>query len=495
MSAPAGSAAAIAAPTAARTSFTPDVKGSYTVMLTVTDGLNAATATASSAVGSGKATLSAGPNQNADAGDLVPMSPTLVANPDGHALSFSWEVVSTAPGSVATLRPANSFAPTLSDLTTPGGYTLRLHATDAYGNVADPSETTVNVKDPQAWVRPTSPVLSASGTGFDCGGVESPSVIRDPSGASFVMFYSGHTCGADSPSSTPWSIGRATGADEVTWTRAGAALPHGLGEAHPTLLVDGAKLKLWFARRESRNCGGGGHAYFWRIAYSETTDLTGASGWSAPQLALGRGDPGNPDWDSGDVLAPFVIKVGGLYRMYYSGDTLVGGGGFGGCGGGNREDGVGDYQIGLATSLDGLNWQKLPPGAGTGTNPVVAGNGTTLQVGGAAGLLDNFQLKLWMAPFPFGAAGGQFQIAYAASATPADWPQAALLPLALDGGAGWDAGYVNNPTLDKSLSLAPSSQIPLYKMWYAGSITPGISQNSLQNASASIGYARRGELQ
>ena len=62
-----------------------------------------------------------------------------------------------------------------------------------------------------------------------------------------------------------------------------------------------------------------------------------------PQNPIMSGTPGQ--WDGGSVNDEWVIQDGGQYKMWYGGQTTVGGN-------------VTAYQIGYATSPDGIHWTK-----------------------------------------------------------------------------------------------------------------------------------------
>ena len=68
---------------------------------------------------------------------------------------------------------------------------------------------------------------------------------------------------------------------------------------------------------------------------------------STPVLAPGS----KGEWDDEKIETPMVIKVNSTYHLYYSGYKTG--------------DGAGQYQIGHATSPDGINWTKDP------NNPVI----------------------------------------------------------------------------------------------------------------------------
>lgn len=89
--------------------------------------------------------------------------------------------------------------------------------------------------------------------------------------------------------------------------------------------------------------------------------------WTArPEPVLSRGAPG--EWDSVDVLNPSVVRHGGGYLNLYSG-----------------YDGK-TWRTGLATSGDGIAWTKLgpvlSPDPGSWEGEYIAANGSALVVGG-----------------------------------------------------------------------------------------------------------------
>jgi predicted GH43/DUF377 family glycosyl hydrolase len=103
------------------------------------------------------------------------------------------------------------------------------------------------------------------------------------------------------------------------------------GITRPIILVEGNSFKLWFT-----NCGVGNVG---SVGYAVSND---GINWTRPVATpvLSPGAPGS--WDAATITAGPVIKVDGVYRMYYSGRTVQGG----------------YTSIGLATSTDCINWTK-----------------------------------------------------------------------------------------------------------------------------------------
>ncbi len=113
----------------------------------------------------------------------------------------------------------------------------------------------------------------------------------------------------------------------------------------PAVLRDGSGYVMYYGGNRT---GGGQEIY-------RATSQDGRT-WSRqgrPVLRLGpRGS-----WDGGDVETPTVVKVGGVYHLYYCGRAVA-----------DDPDEWSRqtaYQIGHATSTDGVNWTKDP------ANPVI----------------------------------------------------------------------------------------------------------------------------
>jgi len=90
-----------------------------------------------------------------------------------------------------------------------------------------------------------------------------------------------------------------------------------------SVLPDEGKYKMYFSWRPKAS-----------VAVVESAD---GVHWAQPQILIG---PASTGWED-DVNRPSVIKEGGLYRMWYTGQAH------------------GHSSIGYATSADGLHWQRL----------------------------------------------------------------------------------------------------------------------------------------
>jgi hypothetical protein len=118
--------------------------------------------------------------------------------------------------------------------------------------------------------------------------------------------------------------------------------------ADPSVMFDGGRYRMWFTTGDSQKRTG--------IAHAESTDGVRWSVWRRPD---GPQDPivdlvltsRTSDWDSPGIENAFVLRApSGEYRMYYTGHR--------------PPEGSNAYAIGLATSTDGLRWQRW------GTGPV-----------------------------------------------------------------------------------------------------------------------------
>jgi subtilisin family serine protease len=135
---PAGSGASLSAPSSASSGFTPDVPGSYTVVLTVSQATPASTpagnATATIHVnGIPSVTSVTGP---ASSDNLAPVSFNGTGtDPDGQPLAFHWILVSRPADSASTLSTADvdnvTFAPDVA-----GTYEIGLRVDDGLDNSA-----------------------------------------------------------------------------------------------------------------------------------------------------------------------------------------------------------------------------------------------------------------------------------------------------------------------------------------------------------------------
>lgn len=111
------------------------------------------------------------------------------------------------------------------------------------------------------------------------------------------------------------------------------------GVRHPKIIFDGQIYKMWFTSLSNSGVG--------YISYATSQDaINWVRGSNLPVLYPGS----SGSWDSHAVTPGVIIKEGNIFKMYYNGVQSNSGAG----------------HIGLATSTDGSNWIKYP-------NPVLFG--------------------------------------------------------------------------------------------------------------------------
>jgi predicted GH43/DUF377 family glycosyl hydrolase len=192
------------------------------------------------------------------------------------------------------------------------------------------------------WDKRPDPVFTRGEAGkFDEGTVAGASVLFDE--GVYKMWY----FGTRSDFTNNWRIGYATSPDGVNWTRqndGNAVLDLGAaGEwddayvGHFTVIRDDSQLKMWY--RGTRSPGASGS-----IGLATSTD--GVTWTKYPENPVLTGTPGT--WDATVVNHPNVILNNSTYEMWYGGQ-------------GN----TGVYNVGYATSSDGVNWTK------SASNPVM----------------------------------------------------------------------------------------------------------------------------
>ncbi|MBK8051301.1 MAG: hypothetical protein IPK16_31885 [Anaerolineales bacterium] len=145
------------------------------------------------------------------------------------------------------------------------------------------------------------------------------------------------------------------------------------------------------------------------------------------------------EWDSEGVGAPSVLYDANakLWKMWYAGLSLYGGG----------------YQIGYATSPDGITWTKHA------NNPIFVASTSgwdDLNVLSPNVIYRNGQYHMWYA-----GRGDRLQIGYATSPDGINWTKSAKNPvLPFGGDLDWDNGEIASPSV---LWMGDH-----YEMWYQG---------------------------
>lgn len=184
-----------------------------------------------------------------------------------------------------------------------------------------------------------NPVMKAGSSGsWNAKGVSQPAILR---ASPYAMWFAGWDSSGDE------SIGYATSTDGINWTESSSnpVLSSGASGSWeesavygPSVIKDGSTFKMWYTGYSSTNTTP-------QIGYATSTDGATWTKYSGnPVLTIGA----STAWDGGGVGAPSVIKDGGTYKMWFGGrDTKKW------------------WQIGYATSTDGITWTKYS------SNPVV----------------------------------------------------------------------------------------------------------------------------
>ena len=186
---------------------------------------------------------------------------------------------------------------------------------------------------PGLWTKyANNPVLSGGGAGsWDEVWLFDPSVIVD--GTTYKMWYTGYG------SSPPGRIGYATSSDGIDWTKfdGNPVLSEGPagswdeeGPRWGSVLLDGGVYKMWYTGRDASGVN--------RIGYATSSDGIVWNKYDGNPV-FDVGAPGS--WEDRHVLYPTVIKDGGVYKMWYTGWKSGGG-----------------VKIGYATSNDGIDWTR-----------------------------------------------------------------------------------------------------------------------------------------
>jgi predicted GH43/DUF377 family glycosyl hydrolase len=175
------------------------------------------------------------------------------------------------------------------------------------------------------------PVL-ARGAGWESSDVLNPSVARGP-GAALLNFYSGFD-------GKTWRTGLATSNDGLHWRKLGALLwpepatwESDYIAANGSALFDGGQLWYWY------QAGPKGRPQIGLARSNEAAVGPDAlRKESSPVLRYGP----YMSWDEQAVADPYVLRIGRYFFMYYLGQDR-----------GSRQ------RLGVARSADGLKWEKL----------------------------------------------------------------------------------------------------------------------------------------
>ena len=140
-SVPSGSTATLSNASTIVATFVPDVSGTYTVRLTVSNGVQGDSAVVTISTENSPPVANAGPNQSVAVGTTVNLNGGNSSDVDGRPLTYTWNFVSLPPGSAATLANATSVTPSfVADVA--GTFIVQLVVNDGLNN-SQPSTVTV----------------------------------------------------------------------------------------------------------------------------------------------------------------------------------------------------------------------------------------------------------------------------------------------------------------------------------------------------------------
>jgi predicted GH43/DUF377 family glycosyl hydrolase len=281
------------------------------------------------------------------------------------------------------------------------------------------------------WEPRDVPVLPHGRTGDqDSHDALNPSVVRR--GAAYYNFYSGFD-------GQTWRTLLATSADGLAWKKESAVLAPdpraGEGDyiaANGSALFDEGEFFYWYQAgpRDMPRLGlaRSGDGRQWRRARFPVMDY---------------GPRGS--WDEHGLADPYAIKVGGYFYLFYLG-----------------EDRARQQRLGVARSLDGVDWQKLR------SNPI-------LDLG-KYGSFDEMGLgepAVWIAHgyywmlYTGRDARENRRLGMARSTDGVHWEK---LPAVFQGQAGWDSQAICDPTIE----LLQDGRLAA---WFGGGDAPAPDEN------------------
>jgi predicted GH43/DUF377 family glycosyl hydrolase len=157
-----------------------------------------------------------------------------------------------------------------------------------------------------------------------------------------------------------------------------------------------------------------------------------------PVLDLGESD----EWDDGGIQNPKVTYFDNTWRMYYTGFKD----------GGSSQS---DWQIGLATSDDGITWSRYD------SNPIIPKGGVgewdENMVASAGVIKDGDTYKMW---YHGRDAADKHRIGLATSTDGTNWTKYDSNPVMEPSVSGWDSAHIYSARVIKEGET--------YKMWYTG---------------------------
>jgi predicted GH43/DUF377 family glycosyl hydrolase len=207
---------------------------------------------------------------------------------------------------------------------------------------------------------------------------------------------------------------------DSTWNYVAVHLAMGVGH----VMHDGSEYRYYTGGNDGDN---------FSIGLATSTNLDSGWTWHPGNPVL---TPGPGLWDSHDVGSPFVIKDGDIYKMWYLGSP----------------DANVNWNIGYATSSDGITWQKHP-------DPVLEYVRFTWEesLSSMYVLKDGDTLRMWYADDGLGISG----LGYASSTDGINWSKCEENPVLRPGLSGeWDDEGIIVPSV--------IHEDGKYRLWYWG---------------------------
>jgi predicted GH43/DUF377 family glycosyl hydrolase len=234
-------------------------------------------------------------------------------------------------------------------------------------------------------------------------------------GTGYMMWYGG-------TDASKLQIGFATSSDGISWTKYSGnpvltISSSGWDSRHvtsPFVLYDGKTYKMWYQGQDASTD--------WQIGYATSTDGINWNKYSNnPVLKIG-----SSGWDSHYVTNPNIYYDGSQYKMWFTG--------LGDIGGGNVP-----YQIGYATSIDGINWDKYL------NNPIITASGFYTGVGH---LSVHYEKGKYYGYYGRKFSSTNHEIYHATSVDGINWVNYPNNPVLTKGSSGsWDDNFVLTPRI------------------------------------------------
>ncbi|QSA95834.1 PKD domain-containing protein [Methylococcus sp. EFPC2] len=184
---PAGSGAALAAPTAPRPKLSTDLPGDYTVKLTVSDGTARRDDTVLLSTGNVPPVASAGDDQTVVLDGLVHLDGSSSSDANGDLLVYAWTLAAKPQGSAATLAGANQVNPSFT-VDKAGEYRASLVVSDGQKNSAADS-VTIRTDNSRPVADPRGPQSAVPGQALSFSGAASRDADNDALSHQWSLLY------------------------------------------------------------------------------------------------------------------------------------------------------------------------------------------------------------------------------------------------------------------------------------------------------------------